>query len=111
MVAGRIGQFIHRRNRHPKRLKAAAYGYAAGDSQKPADLTILENIDRFGVKAITGRDVLNYGQIARMRYCENVVKAFQARERAPDWVAWVKDNPNVASLLNEAERIYNEQSD
>jgi hypothetical protein len=64
-------------------------------------------IDRFGVLAVMGRPVLSYGEIVRMRYAENIVKAYQARSQAENWAQWKSDNLALARVLDEAERLYN----
>jgi len=69
---------------------------------------VLKNaIVRFGVKAIMGRDVLSAGEIMRMNIAENIMTAFDMRNRAENWAQWVKDNPELSSMLNEAERLAN----
>jgi len=85
----------------------AAYGFAIGDGQKPGELKLLESIDRFGVKAVTGRELLGYGEISRMRYCELIVSLYKSREAAPNWAEWAGKNKAAARVLNEAERLYN----
>lgn len=64
-------------------------------------------IKRFGVKAVTGRDVLSAGEIIRMNTCQNIIAAFQMREKSENWAQWVKDNPELAATLHEAERLAN----
>jgi len=88
-------------------MKAEAYGYAIGEGRKPDALKLLESIDRFGVRAVMGRDTLSYGEISKMRYCELIVNLYHSRERAENWAQWVNDNKAQASALNEAERLYN----
>lgn len=68
---------------------------------------MLESIEQFGVKAILGRDVLSYGEISRMKYARLIPALFHSREKAENWAAWVRDNREQASLLNEAEKLYN----
>ena len=88
-------------------MKADAYSFAIGEGRKPAPLKLLESIDRFGVKAVTGRDVLSYGEISRMRYCELIVSLYKSREAASNWAEWTGKNKAAAQALNEAERLYN----
>ena len=54
-----------------------------------------------------GRDVLGYGEITRMRFVENVALMYRAREQSTSWATWARENPDAASILNEAERLYN----
>jgi len=95
---------LSRRTGNPKRLKAEAYQYADGIGPIPQELIALSFVDRFGAANVYGRP-LGYGELHRMAYAENLVKAFQARKRATDWVAWTRDNPDGATMLDEAMRI------
>jgi hypothetical protein len=36
---------------------------------------------------------------------ENIMHAWQSRAQSQDWAAWVRDNPNIAELLAEAEKL------
>ncbi len=38
----------------------------------------------------------------------NIVMAYQARARSDNWAAWVGENPILAELLAEAERLVND---
>ena len=40
-----------------------------------------------------------------MIVAENILHAYQSRTQSSNWVAWVRDNPALAELLNEAERL------
>jgi hypothetical protein len=60
--------------------------------------------------AVMGRPTLTAGEIFRARYCENIKIIYEQRNRATNWAVWAGENPTHAALLNEAERIYNEQS-
>lgn len=65
-------------------------------------------IDRFGVKAVLGRDTLGYGEMALMTYAETAEKlkeCYQDRAQYRDedgnenWVEWAYKNPKKAELL------------
>ena len=36
---------------------------------------------------------------------ENIMHAYQARAQAQNWAAWAADNPAIAELLAEAEKL------
>ena len=59
------------------------------------------------MRAVTGRDVLSAGEIARARYAEHIVKSYQARAQAESWPDFVRANPAAARVLDEAERLAN----
>jgi hypothetical protein len=70
-------------------------------------LILLEAIDRFGVQAIMGRDVLSYCEINRARYVENIINIHAARARSANWAEFVESNPGPAAILSEAENLAN----
>jgi hypothetical protein len=82
----------------------AAYEHAAG-GQYSFEIELLRKIDRFGVKAVLGRDVLFFNEMLRFTVAENVLIAFQNRERSDNWAAWANENPQAAELLSKAERL------
>jgi hypothetical protein len=88
-------------------LKVAAYQYAVSGDRKPAELMLMDAIDRFGVRAVTGRDVLAAGEILRARHAEFIVKSYRARAEAESWPEFINSNPAAALVLGEAERLAN----
>jgi len=46
-----------------------------------------------------------------MVIAENIHTAYQSRARAKNWAAWVKDNPVLADLLDEARQLAEETND
>lgn len=54
-----------------------------------------------------GRDVLSAGEMARAQYAEAIINAYHARARAKSWPDFSKENPALARILNEAERLAN----
>jgi hypothetical protein len=88
-------------------LKVAAYEYAVSGDRKPAELMLMDAIDRFGARAVTGRDVLTASEILRARHAEFIVKSYRARAEAESWPDFVNQNPHAAKVLNEAERLAN----
>ncbi len=83
---------------------AAAYRYARGETDPPAEIITLGYIDRFGAQAIYGRP-LGYGEMRRMIVAENVVKWHKERSVAENWAAWANENHDKAALLAECERL------
>jgi hypothetical protein len=87
-------------------LKAGAYAYADGDSPTPPrEIIMLGYIDRFGAPAVLGRDYIGYGEMQRMLYAENLIKAYHSRARSENWEAWARDNRQAQSELIEAMRL------
>lgn len=68
---------------------------------------MLRLIDRFGVRAVLGRDTLGAGEMRRMLTAERVVRAYRDRAGAANWAEWAKDNPDDSRLLIGIERSLN----
>ena len=73
----------------------------------PKELLDLGYIDRFGVRAVTGKDVLPYGYILAMTVAENIVHAYISRKRSENWAKWAQDNPREDALLKRVEILAN----
>lgn len=101
----RADEGVRGRARHPKRLKADAYGYAS-EGKYSREIEQLHRIDRFGLEAITGRKVFYYGEYIRMIYAENIAAAYKMRATSKNWVEWAASNPKAAAMLAEAEKLY-----
>ena len=84
-------------------MTAAAYNYADGGKSSP-EVRLLSYIDRFGVEAVMGRKVLYAHEMRRMIHAESIVRAYKERSTA-NAADWVKDNPGMAKLLREAQRM------
>ena len=84
-------------------MTAAAYIHASGGRYSP-EIRLLQYIDRFGVEAVMGRKTLFAREMRRMIHAENLVKAYNERNRS-DAPTWVKDNPEMNKLLYEAQRL------
>jgi hypothetical protein len=82
---------------------AVAYAYAEsnGQTEKPFELTLLENIDRFGVMAIMARPVMYVGEVYRMRAAENTITFYRSMIRSNNWAEWTSNNPFWAKLFFE----------
>ena len=68
---------------------------------------MLDAIDRFGVRAVMGREILSAGEISRSRYAEYIVEAYRARSSAKSWPEFSQAHPQAARILNEAEKLAN----
>lgn len=84
--------------------------HAAEDASTPAEIVLENAIKRFGVLAVTGRATLSAGEIIRMNTCENIITAYEMRAKSTSWPQWVKDNPGLAAVLHDAERVANGRS-
>ena len=71
------------------------------------ETVLLEMINRYGTRAVLGRDVLRASEIIRMNYCQNITAAYQARSQTEGWIEWIKRNPELAKALKDAEKIAN----
>ena len=67
----------------------------------------LSYVDRFGVRAVYGRDELSFSEIQRFLVAENIYNAYMTRKAADDWAKWATDNPIAAKLLAEVEGLIN----
>ena len=68
------------------------------------ELLLLSNINKYGTEAVMGR-ALSHLEIRSMNTAENIVRAYNERFAAKDWVEWGQTNPGQARLLNEAMRL------
>jgi len=84
-----------------------AYNHASVGQYSP-EVVRLQQIDRFGLEAITGRRQFYYGELRRLIIADNIVKAFHSRAHATNWAEWTRDNPIMAELLAKAERLIND---
>lgn len=72
---------------------------------------LLDYIDRFGVKAVTGRDTLGAGELKAMVMAENIRRAYWSRdayknsEGKADWAEWAQKHPELNRYLTFAERV------
>lgn len=77
-----------------------------GSRPKPRALQILDAIDRFGVKAVLGRDVLSNKEIVEMTISEYVRKAYISRDayrnedNKVDWAEWASKHQYLSRYLN-----------
>lgn len=88
-------------------MKAAVYNAAAGNGNYPSEVTLAMAIKKYGVPAVMGRETLSAGEMMRMNYCENVASAYKSRTAASNWAQWSRDNPELAAVLLDAEKVTN----
>ena len=67
------------------------------------ELDLLAKIDRFGVQAILGRNVLYLGELRAMIFAENILYAYRERHRSENWAEWADKHPHMAKLFFEIE--------
>ncbi len=85
---------------------AEAYAYAEDPGQPtPAEIQIVQAIDRFGVQAVTGSAVLRPSLINRIFLAENIVNGFAMRARAKNWADFNREHPKLSATLVDAERV------
>lgn len=77
----------------------------AKDGQYSKELDTLSLIDRFGIKAILGRDVFYFGELQKMLAAENIHYAYHTRKRAKSWAEFANDHPKLNKILNRAETL------
>ena len=80
----------------------------ASEGRYSRELDTLAKIDRFGLEAITGRRQFYYRELRHLVIAENIVNAYHSRKRSKNWTAWVTENPVMAQLLAEAEKLVND---
>ena len=84
---------------------AAALHWLEGDGQKPDVLKLLDAIDRFGVRAIMGRDTLGAGEMQSMMMADNVRRAWLSRNAYRDkdgmqnWAQWAEAYPELSQII------------
>lgn len=86
-----------------------AFKLAEGGDQnaRSKELEKLHLIDRFGVKAVTGRDILGYKEMRFMYAAENIYNAKIANMNSDNWAEWARRNKQVAELLAKVEKMIN----
>ena len=85
-------------------MKSDAYAYASEGHYSP-EIEKLYRIDRFGLKAITGRDVFFHAELKHLLVAENIVIAYKSRKAHEasegGWGEWENKNPILAQILIE----------
>lgn len=93
-------------------MAVAAYRYAEAAKDKqgrppppPPQINDLTYIDRFGVKAALGREVLSYREMNEMLLSENIVKYYHGRKSSDNWDQWATAYPQGHELLSLIEKV------
>ena len=90
---------------------AAAFKWLEGDGLKPDVLKLLDYIDRFGVRAVMGRDTLGAGEMQAMITADNVRRAWLSRAGYRDkdgqqnWAQWAEAYPELSEILVHAMKV------
>lgn len=63
-------------------------------------------VGKYGAPAVLGR-ALGVAELRRITAAENVVAAYESRQRSLNWATWAKENHDAARLLSWAERLAN----
>lgn len=87
-------------------MTARAYAFCIGGAPVPHELEVYRAIEVFGVKAVTGKDVLTYAEIQAMRIANLVITLYQQREKSNSWGEWSEAHPKEAKFLEAAHIIY-----
>lgn len=87
-------------------MTARAFAFCVGDAPIPWELATYRAIERFGVKAVTGKDVLTYAEIHAMRTADIIVSLYQQREASGNVAEWTNKNPKEARILEAALRVW-----
>jgi hypothetical protein len=83
---------------------AAAYKYAIGEGEQPAEVRTLYLIERFGVKAILNRDYLGKHELNRMLLIENIIDSQRQMSKSDNWSQWAIDNKELYEVLEKARK-------
>ena len=87
-------------------MTARTYAYCISEAPPPWELATGRAIERFGVKAVTGRDVLTCAEIRGIQTADVIVRLFQRRAESENWAEWTKKNPRDAEILEAAQKIW-----
>lgn len=88
---------------------ARTYAWLQDDEPQPKEIALKIQIERYGAKAVTGRDVLSPRLIKDMIMAANVENAFNSRAACEGgWGAWEKDinNKDMVKILKMAFEEY-----
>ena len=82
---------------------AAAYRYASGEvgAECPAELVLLQMVDRLGAQAVFGRP-LKRSEINSMMMAEKVANSYIAMTTAEDMDKWIREHEEEWKMLDHA---------
>jgi hypothetical protein len=86
---------------------ASVYRYLTDGGPLPRELSLVGNIQTYGVRAVMGRDVLGRREIERMNLAQSVRTAYNSLaawlKNEKTRVEWAKENPELSGILIDAE--------
>jgi hypothetical protein len=87
---------------------ARTYAWLQDDAPQPKEIALRIQIERYGAKAITGRDVLPARFVRDLLIAQNVEASFNSRAASENWGAWEMDinNRHMAQILKAAFKEY-----
>jgi len=85
---------------------ARTYAYCVGDAPRPVELRLSAEIDKLGVYAVTGSEIISAREVRDMHMAENVSRIYQEREHAEDWSDWAAKNQDSVKILDMALKEY-----
>ena len=86
-------------------MTADAYKHAEDARCYSREIDLLAKIDRFGIEAVLGRKTFYVRELRCLILAENIVHAYKIREASSNWAAYALDNPEMASILVEAQKL------
>ena len=85
---------------------ARTYAFCVGDAPIPWELTTYRTIEVFGVKAVTGKDVLTYAEIHGMKTANLIETLYRKREASGAWAEWGSKHPKEFEFLEAAHKLW-----
>ena len=88
---------------------ARAYAFLVDDAPLPFEMEFAHAVKEFGVKAVTGKDILSVREIrdcVMCDYAQKIIQLYRAREASENWAEWEAKNPQQAKALAGAHEIY-----
>ena len=86
-------------------MLAAAYAVADGSPiEVSPELTLLRELNRWGVQAVMGRPLYHH-ELIKLRAAERVINAYSARANSKNWAEWAQQNKQESDYLNYAMRL------
>ena len=88
---------------------ARAYAFLIDDAPFPFEMEFAHVVKEFGVRAVTGRDILSAREIrdcVMCDYAQKIIQLYRAREASKNWAEWEAKNLQQAKLLEQAHKVY-----
>ena len=80
--------------------------YTAKSAPLPYQVGVANNIQRYGVKAVTGRDTLSARELRDLNLAANYDTLMQATLNSGDWGRFAEANPEAVEMLEYAKQQY-----